>query len=96
MKYAIKEQWLNTLSYEPCEYLKFLNGCIATCKEKLLMLAAATPRMAHDDAGTEMEWEDYVQFEIDRIMNELDEYMNDRRLCSIIVDCPDSFEKIED
>ena len=96
MKYVLKEQWLNTMNYEPSEYLQFLDGCIATCKEKLLMFAAATPRMARDDAGTEMEWEDYVQFEIGKIMDELDEYMNDRRLCSIVVDCPDSVEKIED
>ena len=42
MKYVLKEQWLNTMNYEPSEYLRFLDGCIATCKEKLLMFAAAT------------------------------------------------------
>ena len=95
MKYYIKEVYLNAGNKDLEAFQKELEACITSVKERLLMLAAATPRTVVDSEGTSMDWNDHVQFEVSQMLDELDEYIGDRRLAVIALSDMSNVDEVQ-
>jgi len=95
MKYIIKEVNLNTGIYDLPDKLSNLEMLITMCKERLMMLGANSPRDVTDSENTQMEWNEHVQFEVNSIMDDLEEYIYERTLTKIAIGNPDLVEKIQ-
>lgn len=74
--------------------LNTLNIMIASGREKLMMLAASTPRDVKDVEGTLLDWNEYAQGEISELMDSLSDYFYEKRLTEIAIDNPDMVEEI--
>ncbi len=69
---------------------------IRWAKDKLLMLAAATPRTVLDGEGSPYNWEEYIHGEIGEIMDILEEDIPIRFVCSQAVEWPGAIVTEED
>lgn len=96
MKIIIKEITINLYADSIKDKLNSLNALIATCREKLMMLAASNPRQVEDEDDNKIDWVDHVQFEINSIMNDLDEYLYERHLLEIADEYPGMVEELRD
>lgn len=71
---VIKEVVLNDVSKDGLAYkLEGLDMTICSCREKLMMLAASTPRPIPDCEGNPIDWVDHVQAEINRTLQEIED-----------------------
>lgn len=92
MKLVIKEVYLNLGIETIKSKQESLNLLIAGCKEKLMMLGASTPRTIEDDKENPINWIDHVQFEVNSIFEELDEYIYEKHLVETALASPDQVE----
>jgi len=94
MKYAIKEVVLDTGVEGIRGRLESADRAVASCRERLMMLAAATPRTVEDVEGNPMEWDEHAQFQVNQILEELAEALWERRLAEIAIENPEDVEEI--
>ena len=94
MKYAIKEVILDTGIEDIRGKLEETGRAIAGCRERLMMLAAATPRAVEDAEGNPMDCDEHAQFQVNQILEDLAEALWDRRLAEIASESPDQVEEI--
>jgi len=95
MKYIIKEVNLNTGIYDLPDNLSNLEMLIIMCRERLMMLGANSPRDVTDSENTKIEWNEHVQFEVNSIVDDLEEYIHDKTLTKIAIGNPDLVEEIQ-
>ena len=63
------------------DLLEESEGMITWAREKLMILAAASPRTIRDTDGYPVDWEDYIQKEVTDIMDVLLEEIPVRYIC---------------
>lgn len=92
MKYSIKEVIINTGHQDLKDKKEEVELTVSRCREKLMMLAASSPRTINDEEGNPMDWIDHVQFEINQILDELQDAFFEQRLIDIALEFPDLVE----
>lgn len=92
MKIYLKDVCLNTRNNDLADYKDELENSIKRCRESLLMLGAATPRRVYDSDGGELDWNDHVSFEVNSILEELEEYYRDYSLTLYALSDPTSYD----
>jgi hypothetical protein len=62
---------------------------VASCREKLMMFAAGTPRPISDSEGNPIDWVEHVHFEVNLILTQLEEAIVRRHLVAVAISSPE-------
>ena len=92
MKIYLRDVCLNTRNNDLAEYKDKLENSIRRCRESLLMLGATTPRRVYNSEGGELDWNDHVSFEVNSILEELEECYRDYSLTLYALSDPTSYD----
>ena len=68
---------------------KDLDAEIASCREKLMMFAAGTPRQISDSEGNPIDWVEHVHFEVNLILTQLEAAIVRRHLVAVAIASPE-------
>jgi len=62
---------------------------VASCRERLMMFAAGTPRPVSDSEGNVIDWVEHVHFEVSAILTQLEEAIVRRHLVAVAMASPE-------
>jgi hypothetical protein len=92
----VKTLYLNDTSKADLEdVISDAKEAIQRSREKLMMLAASTPRQMTDVEGNPFDWVDHVQMEVKQEMDYLEENIWRHRLAEYAMANPDNTEDLE-